>query len=87
MTTICSRGVPRASSVSTAARPLVPNPMTMVWSFKALLQTRSRTAVRVRSASTSMVVPTRMIRNTIRAGVTSSVVARRVPSVTGVMSP
>jgi hypothetical protein len=67
-----SRSTPRASSVSTAARPLVPNPMTMVWSFKPLLQIRSRKAVRVRSASTSMVVPMRMIRNRILAGVISS---------------
>ena len=77
ITTILERSTPRASSVSTAARPFVPNPMTMVWSFKPLLHMRSRKAVRVRSASTSMVVPTRMIRNRIRAGVISRVVASR----------
>ena len=87
MTTIFPRSVPRAIMVSTAARPFVPNPMTMVWSFKPLLQIRSRKAVRVRSASTSMVVPTRMIRNRIRAGVISTVVTSRASSVTGVMSP
>ena len=61
--------------------------MTMVWSFKPLLQIRSRKAVRVRSASTSMVVPMRMIRNRILAGVISTVVTSRASSVTGVMSP
>ena len=70
-----------------AARPLVPKPQTMVWPFKVLLQIRSRHAIRVRSASTSSVVPTRMIRNSTRAGVTSSEVVSRALSVTGVMSP
>ena len=87
ITTILLRSTPRASRVSTAARPFVPNPMTMVWSCKPFLQIRSRNAVRVRSASTSMVVPMRMIRNRILAGVISRVVTSRASSVTGVMSP
>jgi hypothetical protein len=87
MTRIWSGWVPAASSVAIAARPLVPKPQTMVWSFKRCLQSRSRTARRVLSVSTSIVVPTRMMRNTIRAGVMSRVVASRDPSVIGVMSP
>ena len=86
-TTICSRGVPRASSVSTAARPLVPNPITMVWSFKPLLQTRSRNAVRRALGQHLDGGADQDDQEHDPRGVTSSVVARRVPSVTGVMSP
>ena len=68
-------------------RPLTPKPQMMVWSCKVRLQLRSRYAVRVRSASTSSVVDTRMTRNSTLAGITTSTFTSRAPSLTGVMSP
>ncbi|CAM5239934.1 hypothetical protein SCYAM73S_00188 [Streptomyces cyaneofuscatus] len=85
--TICSFARPVAQRVWIAERPLVPKPTTTVWSRKLALQRFSRKSSRVRSVRTSRVVPTRMIRNITRSGVTSTTLISRAPALYGVMSP
>jgi hypothetical protein len=78
---------PSPSSVSTAARPLVPYPTTTVWLRTRLLQRWTRNDCRDDSVSSSTVVPTKVIRKIRRSGVTKIVVIVRAVGETGTMSP
>src|SRR5262245_15153803 len=59
----------------------------MMWSFIRFLQRETAIASRKRWVSSSIVVPTRMIRNRIRAGVTTTLVTSRAAGDTGVPIP
>ena len=59
----------------------------MTWFFNVFLHWVSRTVVRYCSVSTCSVVPTKMMRNSTRAGVTKITLISRADWVTGVMSP
>ena len=86
-TTIWEAGVPASTRECAAARPFTPYPMITVWSFTWDLQRFERSCSRVRRVRTSIVVPTRTMRNTKRSGVMTRAFTRRADSQTGEMSP
>ena len=65
----------------------MPYPMTTVCFFTRFLHRVVLNCCRLRSVSTSIVVPTNTIRNTNRSGVINRTLVMRADSVTGVMSP
>ena len=65
----------------------MPYPITTVCFFTRFLQRLVRNCWRLRSVSTSMVVPTSTIRNMKRNGVMITMLVSRADSDTGVMSP
>ncbi len=59
----------------------------MMWSNMDRRRICTRSASRVRSARSSIVVPTSRMRNSTRSGVTINVVMRRAVSLSGRTSP
>ncbi len=87
MTTILSLATPDSIRALAAARPFTPKPAITVWPSMRCLQRFSRHSARVRAVRTSIVVPIKATRKTMRSGVITNVFTSRAPSLYGEMSP